>query len=54
MYDHCFDVFWINLGVFQPSNLTKLIFYGLYKQATSGPCNESQPSMFNYIARAKW
>lgn len=41
-------------GVLQPANLTKLIFYGLYKQATVGPCQHAQPSMFNYVARAKW
>lgn len=41
-------------GSFQPSNLTKLIFYGLYKQATVGPCNEPKPSTFNIRNRAKW
>jgi len=41
-------------GFLKPSNLTKLIFYGLYKQATIGPCQEAKPSMFNYVARAKW
>jgi len=41
-------------GSFQPSNLTKLIFYGLYKQATVGPCNEPKPSSFNIVNRAKW
>ncbi|CAF4215001.1 unnamed protein product [Rotaria sp. Silwood2] len=41
-------------GVIQPSNSTKLTFYGLYKQATLGPCKDSRPSMFNYVARAKW
>lgn len=42
------------LGTFQTSNEMKLTFYGLYKQATVGPCTEPRPSMFNYIARAKW
>jgi acyl-CoA-binding protein len=32
----------------------KLTFYGLYKQATTGPCKEARPSVFNYINRAKW
>lgn len=41
-------------GTFQPSNELKLTFYGLYKQATVGPCNEPRPSIFNYINRAKW
>ncbi|UJR31434.1 hypothetical protein I4U23_018927 [Adineta vaga] len=41
-------------GIIQPSNLTKLIFYGLYKQAMLGPCKESRPSILNYIGRAKW
>ncbi|CAF3726839.1 unnamed protein product [Rotaria sp. Silwood1] len=41
-------------GIIQLSNSTKLNFYGLYKQATLGPCKDSQPSFFNYIARAKW
>ncbi|CAF3953422.1 unnamed protein product [Rotaria magnacalcarata] len=43
-----------NDGTFQPSNEMKLTFYGLYKQATAGPCNEPRPSLFNYINRAKW
>ncbi|CAF4623948.1 unnamed protein product [Rotaria socialis] len=43
-----------NDGTFQPSNEMKLTFYGLYKQATAGPCNEPRPSVFNYINRAKW
>jgi len=41
-------------GTFQPSNEMKLTFYGLYKQATAGPCQEQRPSIFNYINRAKW
>ncbi|CAF0765112.1 unnamed protein product [Adineta steineri] len=43
-----------NDGTFQPSNEMKLTFYGLYKQATAGPCKEARPSLFNYINRAKW
>jgi acyl-CoA-binding protein len=41
-------------GTFQPSNEMKLTFYGLYKQATVGPCKEPRPSMFYYIDRTKW
>ncbi|CAF1254564.1 unnamed protein product [Rotaria magnacalcarata] len=41
-------------GIIQPSNLTKLTFYGLYKQVTQGQCKESRPSVFNIVARAKW
>lgn len=43
-----------NDGTFQPSNELKLTFYGLYKQATVGPCVEPRPSIFNYVNRAKW
>ncbi|CAF0984020.1 unnamed protein product [Adineta ricciae] len=43
-----------NDGTFQPSNEMKLAFYGLYKQATLGPCQEVRPSIFNYVNRAKW
>lgn len=31
-----------------------LEFYGLYKQATVGPCNTSKPGIFSVNARAKW
>lgn len=33
---------------------TLLEFYGLYKQATVGPCNTSKPGIFSVNARAKW
>lgn len=42
------------VGTFQPSNEMKLTFYGLYKQATVGPCTEPRPSMIKYAARMKW
>ena len=32
----------------------KLVFYGLYKQATVGPCNTSKPSCFAWADIAKW
>lgn len=31
-----------------------LQFYGLYKQATVGPCNTPKPSIFHMNTRAKW
>lgn len=31
-----------------------LEFYGLYKQATIGPCNTTKPGIFSVNARAKW
>lgn len=31
-----------------------LEFYGLFKQATVGPCNTSKPGIFSMNARAKW
>lgn len=36
------------------TNDEKLKFYGLYKQATIGPCNTSQPWQINAKERAKW
>lgn len=36
------------------SNETKLKFYALYKQATVGPCNTSQPWAVQVVERAKW
>ncbi|CAO3697969.1 hypothetical protein G6F70_002731 [Rhizopus microsporus] len=32
----------------------KLHFYGLFKQATVGDVNTSRPSLFEFVARAKW
>lgn len=37
-----------------PTNEEKLQFYGLYKQATVGPCNTTQPWAFQVVERAKW
>ncbi len=31
-----------------------LKFYGYYKQATLGPCNEPKPSFWDVVNRAKW
>ncbi len=36
------------------TNESKLILYGLYKQANIGPVNTSRPGMFNPRDRAKW
>ncbi len=32
----------------------KLALYGLYKQATHGPCGAPAPSLLEFTARAKW
>ena len=32
----------------------KLTFYGLYKQATEGPCSEPKPSFYQVVAGYKW
>lgn len=36
------------------SDETKLKFYALYKQATVGKCNTSQPWAIQVVERAKW
>ena len=33
---------------------TLLHLYGLYKQATHGPCDTFRPSFINMKARSKW
>eukprot|EP00051_Salpingoeca_urceolata_P016859 m.226534 g.226534 ORF g.226534 m.226534 type:complete len:252 (+) comp18800_c0_seq1:1167-1922(+) len=35
-------------------NEMKLKFYALFKQATSGPCTDSKPSVLRIVERAKW
>lgn len=37
-----------------PSDDEKLKFYALYKQATVGKCNTSQPWAIQVVERAKW
>jgi diazepam-binding inhibitor (GABA receptor modulator, acyl-CoA-binding protein) len=37
-----------------PSDEEKLQFYGLYKQATYGDCDISQPWAIQIVERAKW
>jgi len=41
-------------GPYQPSNEIMLKFYGYYKQATVGPCNDIKPNFWDVIRRAKW
>jgi len=41
-------------GPYQPSNEMMLKFYGYYKQATEGPCNDAKPNFWDVIRRAKW
>jgi acyl-CoA-binding protein len=36
------------------SDPVKLQFYGLYKQATEGPCDAPKPGMFDMKGKAKW
>eukprot|EP00249_Psilotum_nudum_P006029 c19406_g1_i1 orf=447-704(-) len=38
----------------ETTNADKLILYGLYKQATIGDVNTSQPNMFDFKGKAKW
>ncbi|KNC98361.1 uncharacterized protein SPPG_06069 [Spizellomyces punctatus DAOM BR117] len=37
-----------------PTNDEKLQFYGLYKQATVGPCSTPRPSLWDVVGRSKW
>ncbi|XP_075826024.1 enoyl-CoA delta isomerase 2-like [Microtus pennsylvanicus] len=37
-----------------PGNQVKLQLYGLYKQATDGPCNMPKPGVFDLVNKAKW
>lgn len=41
-------------GPYQPSNNTKLKFYGMFKQATDGPCNIPKPAFYDLVGRYKW
>ncbi|MBZ5856237.1 acyl-CoA-binding protein [Flavihumibacter profundi] len=38
----------------RPSNETLLNLYSLYKQATEGDVNGEGPSMFDFVAKAKY
>lgn len=46
--------FYICLGPYQPSHDMMLKFYGLYKQATQGPCTEPKPSFYEVVKGYKW
>ncbi|TRY89133.1 hypothetical protein DNTS_018067 [Danionella cerebrum] len=37
-----------------PGNEVKLKIYGLFKQATLGPCNTPKPGMLDFVNKAKW
>ncbi|KAM7351919.1 uncharacterized protein ACRADG_004624 [Cochliomyia hominivorax] len=41
-------------GPYQPSNTMMLKFYGLYKQATEGPCHQRKPAFWDVVNKAKW
>ncbi|XP_071504395.1 acyl-CoA-binding domain-containing protein 5-like [Diadema antillarum] len=41
-------------GPFQPSYEMMKRFYGLYKQATEGPCTQAKPAFWNVVATQKW
>ncbi|KAK7080186.1 Acyl-CoA binding domain containing 5 [Halocaridina rubra] len=41
-------------GPFQPSHDMMLKFYGLYKQAMEGPCNEPKPAFYEVVKGYKW
>lgn len=41
-------------GPFQPSPELMLRFYGLFKQATEGICNQPKPAFWAVINKAKW
>jgi Delta3-Delta2-enoyl-CoA isomerase len=45
-----------NLGTLKedPGNDVKLKLYGLFKQATIGPCNTPKPGMMDFVGKAKW
>ena len=41
-------------GPYQPSHALMLKFYGYYKQATKGKCNQPKPSFWDVVGKAKW
>jgi len=41
-------------GPFQPSPELMLRFYGLFKQATEGICNQPKPAFWAVVNKAKW
>ncbi|XP_013106526.1 acyl-CoA-binding domain-containing protein 5 [Stomoxys calcitrans] len=41
-------------GPYQPSPVMMLKFYGLFKQATEGPCNGKRPAFWDVVGKAKY
>jgi len=41
-------------GPYKPSNDTRLLFYGWFKQATVGECTGKRPGFFKFTDRAKF
>jgi len=41
-------------GPYKPSNDTRLLFYGWYKQAKVGVCTGKRPGFFRFVDRAKY
>ncbi|KAH8283647.1 hypothetical protein KR018_010790 [Drosophila ironensis] len=41
-------------GPYQPSTSMMLKFYGLFKQATEGACDQKKPGFWDVVGRAKW
>ncbi|XP_076068209.1 acyl-CoA-binding domain-containing protein 5-like [Oratosquilla oratoria] len=41
-------------GPYQPAHGMMLKFYGLYKQATEGPCTEPKPAFYEVVKGYKW
>ena len=41
-------------GPYQPSHGVMLKFYGYYKQATQGKCDQPKPSFWDVVGKAKW
>nr|XP_016945788.1 acyl-CoA-binding domain-containing protein 5 [Drosophila suzukii]XP_016945789.1 acyl-CoA-binding domain-containing protein 5 [Drosophila suzukii] len=41
-------------GPYQPSTSMMLKFYGLFKQATEGGCDQKKPGFWDIVGKAKW
>ncbi|XP_073822690.1 uncharacterized protein [Musca autumnalis] len=41
-------------GPYQPSTVMMLKFYGLFKQATEGPCTSKRPAFWDVVGKAKY
>ncbi|KAI9303347.1 acyl CoA binding protein-domain-containing protein [Cunninghamella echinulata] len=51
-FESAFD--YLNTHKINVSKENKLKFYGYFKQATTGDCTLGKPSLFEFVARAKW